>query len=146
MSDESRSWYRELEAQRDAALALSKQLQQDLDKQRATLEARAETAEALRDEAEDQFLVAAEQSGSNDHHALARQQLQRHLARLSGASALGWLCSLAIARRRSPLLAVLCGVPCTLAANLALKYALKTRSFALVATVAVGVGAVLLKW
>jgi hypothetical protein len=86
------------------------------------------------------------QSGSNDHHSLARQQLQRHLARLSGASALGWLCSLAIARKRSPLLAVLCGVPCTLAANLALKYALKTRSFALVATVAVGVGAVLLKW
>jgi hypothetical protein len=61
MTDQGRSWYRELEAQRDAALALSKQLQQDLDKQRATLEARAETAEALRDEAEDQLLVAAEQ-------------------------------------------------------------------------------------
>jgi hypothetical protein len=61
MTDQGRSWYRELEAQRDAALALSKQLQQDLDKQRATLEARAETAEALRDEAEDQLLAAAEQ-------------------------------------------------------------------------------------
>jgi hypothetical protein len=58
---QSRSWYRELETQRDAALALSRQLQQDLDKQRATLEARAETAEALRDETEDQLLAAAEQ-------------------------------------------------------------------------------------
>jgi hypothetical protein len=86
------------------------------------------------------------QSGCSDHHSLARQQLQRHLARLSGASALGWLCSLAIARQRSPLLGVLCGVPCTLAANLALKYALKTRSFALVATVALGIAAVLLRW
>ncbi|KAG5190603.1 hypothetical protein JKP88DRAFT_285942 [Tribonema minus] len=88
--------------QRDAALALCKQVQLEAVNRRATLMGRLQTAQQLRTEAEERLsaLVAHQSSEPS-----SRERLLSHLRRLGFASAIGWcaaaLLSAAIARNNA---------------------------------------------
>ncbi|CAM9171769.1 unnamed protein product [Ectocarpus sp. 13 AM-2016] len=103
-------WESELGSQRDVALAMARQLSQQLDTQRETLERRATTAEALRDVSRQKCSDCLENHMRRDQAA----QVPATIAGLVGGSLSAWLFCVALGLTWSPRVALALGIPCTL--------------------------------
>lgn len=103
-------WEEELVSQRDAALAMARELSQQLDQQRGTLERRAKTAEALRESAQKAHLecLASRTRQRNQPEVHVR------LAALMGGSLSAWLICVVLGLAWDPRAALALGLPCTL--------------------------------
>ncbi|CAB1102311.1 unnamed protein product [Ectocarpus sp. CCAP 1310/34] len=106
----SGDWESELGSQRDVALAMARQLSQQLDSQRETLEGRATTAEALRDFSRQKCSECLESHTRRDQAA----EVPARLAGLVGGSLSAWLFCVALGLTWAPRVALALGIPCTL--------------------------------
>ncbi|CAM9188653.1 unnamed protein product [Scytosiphon promiscuus] len=108
--DTGGGWEAELASQRDVALAMARQLSQQLDSQRQTLERRAKTAEALRETSRKECV----ESLDNRNRRNRGSEVHVRLAGLVGGSLSAWLLCVALGVAWAPLASLALGLPCTL--------------------------------
>eukprot|EP00752_Nemacystus_decipiens_P009681 g8650.t1 len=103
-------WEAELGSQRDVALEMARQLSQQLDSQRETLERRAKTAEALRERSRKEFSECL----ANRSRRNQTPEVHVRLAGLVGGSLSAWLVCVALGLAWAPRASLALGLPCTL--------------------------------